>query len=99
MLRLPLASASLLALAISLAGCGEDKATPPTATAPVVSNASTLDPAASKAVVAHYASIASAVFTDAASTGKALQSAVDALLAAPSEATLAAARYHHSADG
>ena len=92
MLRMPLASASLLALAITLAGCGEDKATPPAATAPVASSASALDPAASKAVVAHYAALASAVFNDAASTGKALQSAVDALLAAPSEATLSAAR-------
>jgi len=89
---MPLASASLLALAITLAGCGEDKATPPAATAPVASSASALDPAASKAVVAHYAALASAVFNDAASTGKALQSAVDALLAAPSEATLSAAR-------
>ena len=60
MLRMPLASASLLALAITLAGCGEDKATPPAATAPVASSASALDPAASKAVVAHYAALASA---------------------------------------
>jgi putative iron-regulated protein len=48
--------------------------------------------AAAKAVVKHYADLALAVFSDAASTGKALQSAIDALLANPSEATLNAAR-------
>lgn len=90
--RMPLASASLLAIAITLAGCGEDQATAPAATAPVASSTSALDPVAGKAVVGHYASLAAAVFSDAASTGKALQSAVDALLAAPSEATLNAAR-------
>ena len=43
-------------------------------------------------MVNHYADLALAVFSDAASTGKALQAAVDALLADPSEATLKAAR-------
>ena len=93
MLRMPLASASLLALAISLAGCGEDKA--PAAAAPAASAAvatSQIDPAAGKAVVSHYADLALAVFSDAASTGKALQSAIDALLANPNDATLQAAR-------
>lgn len=96
MIRMPLASASLLAIAISLAGCGEDKApvsqTPaPVASAPVAA-ANHIDEAAASAVVAHYADLALAVFSDAASTGKALQSAIDALLANPTDATLQAAR-------
>ncbi|MDH1535364.1 peptidase [Pseudomonas chengduensis] len=99
MIRMPLASASLLAIAISLAGCGEDKAPAAQAAAPAAATESAapvsavnVDEAAAKAVVNHYADLALAVFSDAASTGKALQAAVDALLADPSEATLKAAR-------
>ncbi|UFQ96648.1 imelysin family protein [Pseudomonas wenzhouensis] len=98
MIRMPLASASLLAIAISLAGCGEDKAPATQAAAPAAATesaaptAAQVDEAAAKAVVNHYADLALAVFSDAASTGKALQAAVDALLADPSEATLKAAR-------
>lgn len=99
MIRMPLASASLLAIAISLAGCGEDKAPATQAAAPAAATESAapvsavnVDEAAAKAVVNHYADLAQAVFSDAASTGKALQAAVDALLADPSEATLKAAR-------
>jgi putative iron-regulated protein len=96
---MPLACASLLAIAISLAGCGEDKAPVSQAPAPAASStsapvaaASQIDEAAGKAVVAHYADLALAVFSDAASTGKALQGAIDALLANPTDATLQAAR-------
>jgi putative iron-regulated protein len=99
MLRMPLASASLLAIAISLAGCGEDKAPANQAAAPAASSTSaepvatsTIDQAAGKAVVSHYADLALAVFSDAASTGKNLQAAIDALLATPNDATLKAAR-------
>jgi putative iron-regulated protein len=99
MIRMPLASASLLAIAISLAGCGEDQAPASQAAAPAASSesaapvaAAKVDEAAAKAVVNHYADLALAVFSDAASTGKALQSAIDALLANPSEATLNAAK-------
>lgn len=99
MIRMPLASASLLAIAIYLAGCGEDKAPAAQAAAPAAATESAapvsavnVDEAAAKAVVNHYADLALAVFSDAASTGKALQAAVDALLADPSEATLKAAR-------
>ncbi|MDD0844715.1 imelysin family protein [Pseudomonas sp. Gutcm_11s] len=99
MTRMPLATASLLALAISLAGCGDDKkeaaapqaAAPATATAPVAA-AGKIDEAAAKAVVNHYAELAFTVFSDAASTGKQLQTAVDAFLAKPSEETLKAAK-------
>ncbi|UUY08732.1 peptidase [Pseudomonas sp. J452] len=96
MTRMPLATASLLALAIALAGCGEDKAAAPQAAAPAAASsaAATLKvaDADAKAVVSHYADLALAVFSDAASTGKALQTAIDALLANPSDATLQAAR-------
>lgn len=98
MTRMPWATASLLAIALSLAGCGDDKkeaATP--AAAPAASNQSAtptakVDEAAVKAVVKNYADMAEAVYGDALSTAKTLQSAVDALLAKPSEATLKAAR-------
>lgn len=99
MSRLPLA-ASLLALSIALAGCGEDKkpeapaqaAAPASAPAAAPAPASGVEAAAAKAVVGHYAELAAAVFTDALSSAKTLQQAVDALLAKPSEATLQAAR-------
>ncbi len=90
MLRTSLASASLLTLAITLAGCGEEK--PPVAAPAAIAPVSQFDQAAGKAVVAHYAELAFAVFSDAASTGKALQQAVDALLAKPDSTTLQAAR-------
>ena len=99
MFRMPLASASLLAIAISLAGCGESNAPANQAAAPAANSASpapaassTVDAAAAKAVVSHYAELALAVFSDAASTGKALERAVDALLANPTADTLNAAR-------
>lgn len=95
MLRMPLASASLLALAISLAGCGDDTAPANQAAAPTANSAaatSQIDQNAAKAVVSHYADLALAVFSDAASTGKTLQAAVDAMLANPNADTLATAR-------
>ena len=96
MIRMPLASASLLAIAISLAGCGEDQAPATQAAVPAataaVAKVGMIDEAAGKAVVSHYADLALAVFSDAASTGKALQGAIDALLADPTPATLQAAR-------
>ncbi|MFJ2363055.1 imelysin family protein [Pseudomonas sp. NPDC087697] len=101
MIRMPLATASLLAIAISLAGCGEgkDKAasqapTPAASTAAPAAPADTgkVDEAAAKAVVAHYADMAFAVFSDAESTAKTLQTAIDAFLAKPNAETLKAAR-------
>ena len=104
MIRMPLATASLLAIAISLAGCGEgkDKAAAPAptpaatttapATAPAPAAAGKVDEAAAKAVVAHYADIVFAVYSDAESTAKTLQTAVDAFLAKPNADTLKAAK-------
>ncbi|AZF07003.1 imelysin family protein [Pseudomonas sp. R5-89-07] len=101
MIRMPLATASLLAIAISLAGCGEgkDKATAPQApaaastTAPAAATpAGQVDEAAAKAVVAHYADMVFAVYSDAESTAKTLQSAIDTFLANPNADTLKAAR-------
>jgi putative iron-regulated protein len=101
MIRMPLASASLLAIAISLAGCGDkdEKAAVPQAQAPA-SAASTpaaapapaVDQAAAQAVVKHYAEMVHAVYSDSLSTAKTLQTAVDAFLAAPNDDTLKAAR-------
>ncbi|KAA0677233.1 imelysin family protein [Roseomonas genomospecies 6] len=61
------------------------------ALAPLAADAQTSKPAY-KDVVKTYADIAQASYEDAASTAKALKKAVDALVANPSDATLAAAR-------
>jgi putative iron-regulated protein len=100
MIRMPLATASLLAIAISLAGCGEgkDKAAAPQAPAaastpaPAAAPAGQVDEAAAKAVVAHYADMVFAVYSDAESTAKTLQTAIDTFLANPNDDTLKAAR-------
>ncbi|WP_054918215.1 imelysin family protein [Pseudomonas sp. NBRC 111138] len=100
MIRMPLATASLLAIAISLAGCGEgkDKAAAPQApaaastTAPAAAPAGQVDEAAAKAVVAHYADMVFAVYSDAESTAKTLQTAIDTFLVNPNDETLKAAR-------
>jgi len=96
---MPWATASLLAIAISLAGCGDDKKAEAPAAAPAASTQSAapaatakVDEAAVKAVVKNYLDIAEATYGDALTTAKALQTAVDALIAKPSEATLKAAR-------
>lgn len=100
MIRMPLASASLLAIAIALAGCGEgkdDKAAAPQAQAPAAASTTAaapgaVDEAAGKAVVKHYAELVYAVYSDSLSTAKTLQTAVDAFLAKPNDETLKAAR-------
>lgn len=100
MTRMHWASVSLLAIAISLAGCGDDKkeqasanqAAAPAATSATTSQAAKPDEAAAKAVIKNYADIAEAVFSDAFTAGQNLQKAVDAFLASPSDATLKAAR-------
>ncbi|MFJ3259371.1 imelysin family protein [Pseudomonas sp. NPDC086581] len=98
MTRMPWATASLLAIAISLAGCGDDKKAeaPAAAQAPSTQSAAPaaakVDEAAVKAVVKNYLDIAEATYGDALTTAKALQTAVDALIAKPSEETLKAAR-------
>ena len=102
MIRMPLATASLLAIAISLAGCGEgkDKAAAPQAPTPAASTtapaaaatAGQVDEAAAKAVVAHYADLVFAVYSDSESTAKTLQTAIDTFLANPNDETLKAAR-------
>ena len=106
MIRKPLAAASLLAIAISIAGCGDDKekapaqqasapapaAAPAASSAPAAASAATVDEAAAKQVIVHYADMASAVFDDALSTAQNLQKAVDASLANPSTATQDAAK-------
>lgn len=100
MIRMPLASASLLAIAIALAGCGEgkdDKAAAPQAQAPAAASTAAaapgaIDEAAGKAVVKHYAELVHAVYSDSLSTAKTLQSAIDAFLAKPNDETLKAAK-------
>jgi len=101
MIRMPLATASLLAIAISLAGCGEgkDKAAAPQAQAPAPAAAVTApavpaqqNDAATKAVVANYANMVFAVFSDAESTAKTLRTAVNDFLANPNDKSLKKAR-------
>jgi len=100
MIRMPLASASLLAIAIALAGCGEgkdSKAAAPQAQAPAAASTAAaapgaVDEAAGKAVVKHYAEMVYAVYSDSLSTAKTLQTAVDAFLAKPNDDTLKAAK-------
>lgn len=80
MIRMPLATASLLAIAISLAGCGEgkDKAAAPQAptlaastTAPAAATpAGQVDATAAKRLSRHYADMVFAVYSDAESTAK-----------------------------
>ncbi|MFJ4054661.1 imelysin family protein [Pseudomonas sp. NPDC089743] len=99
MIRKPLATASLLAIAIALAGCGEskdEKAAAPQAAAPAASTAAAapaaVDEAAGKAVVKHYTEMVYAVYSDSLSTAKSLQTAIDAFLAKPNDDTLKAAK-------
>ncbi|WP_327438774.1 imelysin family protein [Pseudomonas donghuensis] len=97
MIRMPLATASLLAIAISLAGCGDSKdkaAAPqtPAATTSAAAPAGAVDEAAAKAVVKHYADMVHAVYSDSLSTAKTLQTAIDAFLAKPNDETLNAAK-------
>jgi len=99
--RTPLwATASLLAAAISLAGCGDDKAPAQQAAAPQTTTQSepaasapkALNEEAAQAVVSHYADMAHAIFSDAHTTALKLQEAIDALLADPTDDTLQAAK-------
>lgn len=104
MLRTPFwATASLLAAAIALAGCGDEKSTTTSQNAPVqtapasqpqqpATAAVKSNEADSRAVVDHYASLALAVFSDAHATAQHLQATVNALLANPTAETLQAAR-------
>ncbi|MGH8418707.1 MAG: imelysin family protein [Pseudomonas sp.] len=106
MIRKPLATASLLAIAIALAACDQGKDKPAAAaptSAPAAAQAPTATPtptptptqtsdAAAKAVVANYADIVFAAFSDAESTAKTLSTAIDAFLATPNDQTLKAAR-------
>ncbi len=92
------ASASLLAIAISLAGCGDDKSnsTAQQASAPAVAasqpQSGAVEQAEAQAVVNHYADLALAAFSDAHSAALTLQQAIETFLAEPSADTLKAAR-------
>ena len=99
MIRMPLASASLLAIAISLAGCGDkdEKTAAPQAQAPAAATTTAatpgaVDEAAGKAVVKHYTDMVYTVYSDSLNTAKTLQVAIDAFLATPNDATLKAAK-------
>ncbi|MDB6144017.1 MAG: iron-regulated protein [Pseudomonas sp.] len=97
MIRMPLATAGLLAIAVSLAGCDPSKDKVAAVQSPAAaSNAAAVpahhDDAAEKAVVAHYSAMIYAVFSDAESTARTLRTKVDELLAHPNDKTLKAAR-------
>src|SRR5690606_27438579 len=91
--RLPLASASLLAIAIALAGCGDDKnATPANQTSAPASQqsapaAAAFDQAEARAVDTHYGDLAAALFGEALSTAQAQQAAIDRFRTPPGQAT------------
>ena len=99
MRRFSLAHLSVLALAISLAACGDNESA---ASSTANASSAVVQPAATPAadvqavtreqVVSHYADIAYATFADAHSTAQALQAAVQKFVAAPSEATQQAAK-------
>jgi len=89
--RLSLATAGLLAVAISLAGC-DDKKEQVAATNAPAANAPRVAEKTARAVVNHYADLALAVFEDALTSAKTLQQAADALLSNPDAQTLRAAR-------
>ena len=99
MRRFSLAHLSVLALAISLAACGDNESA---ASSTANASSAVVQPAATPAadvqavtreqVVSHYADIAYATFADAHSTAQALQIAVQKFVAAPSEATQQAAK-------
>ena len=92
----PLARITLLALAIAVAGCDTDTAPQTTTQAPAVENQvsaqSAISEAQKQAVVAHYADLGFTIFNDAHQAAIHLQHTISALLAAPSEDTLNAAR-------
>ncbi|MZR63376.1 imelysin family protein [Alcanivorax sp. DP30] len=77
------AAGGLLLSSLWIAGCSDEQPAAPTAP---------YDEAQARQVVSHYGELALAVYSDALSEARALQSAIDALLAQPDEATLAAAR-------
>jgi len=98
MTHMPLATAGLLAIAVSLAGCGESKPDQaPAAQAAASSGAATgkgeVDEAAAQAVVKHYADMAWFIYTDAHRSAMDLQDRVNAFLAKPDDSTLKAARH------
>lgn len=85
-------AAALVVLASLASACRPTVATPAAAPLDPTPPAAALDPGARAAVVATYADIAYAVYRDAHDAARALQTAVAALVDAPSDATLAAAR-------
>jgi putative iron-regulated protein len=81
-----LSAGGLLLASLFLSACSDDPQSTDADTAPAY------DQAQGKRVVSHYADVALATFGDALSGARALKTQIDALLAAPTEANLAAAR-------
>ena len=105
--RFPLQALALaISTSFLLTACSDsDESKAPEAAAPAAESApaattseasteaaSTAAAVAPEAVVAHYSDMALAVFEDALTTAQALDEATDALIANPSEETLAAAK-------
>ncbi|QAX82210.1 imelysin family protein [Candidatus Pseudomonas adelgestsugas] len=95
MIRILLATASLLAITIYFAGCdkGKDKAVTLTQTTNATAQitppiAIQVNDITAKAVIAHYADIAFAVYSDAELAAKKLQTTIDIFLANPNVKTL-----------
>lgn len=77
------AAGGLLLSSLWIAGCGDEVPTAPSAP---------YDEAQARQVVSHYGELALAAYSDALSEARDLQAAIDALLAAPGDQTLTAAR-------
>jgi putative iron-regulated protein len=90
-LRLPIAAACLAAWALWGCSPGDETTSAPEAK-PTAARYAEPDPAQTRAVAAHYADLALAMYEDALRAAQDLEKAVEALINAPGADTLAAAR-------
>jgi putative iron-regulated protein len=90
--RVATAPAMALALAALLGACGDDGGNSETPDAGGGPDAAPADLVTREEVVAHYATMVHANYSDALDKAKQLQAAIDVFVAAPSEATLEAAK-------
>jgi putative iron-regulated protein len=90
--RVATAPTMALALAAVLAACGDDGSDPQTPDAGTTPDAAPADLVTREEVVAHYAVMVHANYSDALDKAKQMQTAIETFLDAPSEATFEAAK-------